>query len=72
MLLCVCIYICISLGSMVPSNELFDLSLKQRNSDWGVRDLEVVQDIGLKYGFQLDTTIEMPANNLSVIFKNVG
>ena len=53
----------------MPSNEQFDLSLKQRNPDYGIRDLEYVQEIGRLYGFELEETIEMPSNNLSVIFR---
>lgn len=59
-------------GFMVPSNERFDVSLKQRNPDWGVRDLEQIQELGLKFGFVLQETVQMPVNNLSVIFKNIG
>jgi len=56
-------------GSIVDSNVEFDLSLKSRNPEWGIRDLEEVQRIGLMYGFDLEKTVEMPANNLTVIFR---
>ncbi len=52
-----------------PSNEAFDESLRSRNPDWGVRDLEAVADIASKSGLTLEKTVEMPANNLSVIFR---
>ena len=53
-----------------PSNEAFDPSLKMRNPDWGVRDLEHdIAPLAQKYALSLETIVEMPANNLSVIFR---
>lgn len=54
-----------------PSNESFDQSLKSRDATWGVRDLEAVQDVASTAGFHAPTIIDMPANNLSVIFRKV-
>lgn len=51
------------------SNESFDQSLKARDTAWGVRDLEAVQGLAAAAGFGAPTIIEMPANNLSVVFK---
>ena len=51
-----------------PSNKDFDRSLKERNPEWGVRNLEDVVAEAEKNGLSLVRTIEMPANNLSVIF----
>lgn len=51
------------------SNESFDQSLKARDTAWGVRDLEAVEDLAAAAGFASPTIVEMPANNLSVIFK---
>ncbi len=51
------------------SNARFDQSLKLQNSTWGVRDLDVVSEIGMKNGFDNHDVYEMPANNLSVIFQ---
>ena len=58
-------------GKAVESNLAFDRSLKSRNSAWGVRDLETVTKLAEENGFQLEQTIEMPANNLSVLFKKI-
>lgn len=52
-----------------PSNEAFDASLRQENPDWGVRDLEVVGALAASSGFDAPTIIDMPANNLSLIFR---
>lgn len=51
------------------SNESFDLSLKSRDESWGVRDLEAVEDLAIAAGFSAPDILEMPANNLSVLFK---
>tara|TARA_Y100001968_G_scaffold328078_1_gene374492 strand:+ start:3715 stop:4347 length:633 start_codon:yes stop_codon:yes gene_type:complete len=50
------------------SNLKFDLSLKLQNQLWGVRHLDRVNEIAFRNGFELDKIIEMPANNLSVIY----
>jgi SAM-dependent methyltransferase len=52
-----------------PSNEAFDRSLKDRNPDWGLRELEEVVAAAERQGLQLDRIVEMPANNLTVVFK---
>ena len=53
-----------------PSNEAFDASLKMRNPDWGVRDLEHdIAPLAQKHALSLETIVEMPANNISVIFR---
>ena len=52
-----------------PSNEAFDASLKARDPDWGLRSLEDVVEAALPHGLELNRVIEMPANNLSVVFR---
>jgi len=52
-----------------PSNESFDQSLKGRDPGWGIRDLEEVAEIAGHNSFSHEKTIEMPANNLVVIFR---
>ena len=52
-----------------PSNEEFDVSLKSRNADWGLRSVEVVVSLAKHHGLTLEARIEMPANNLSLIFR---
>jgi len=52
-----------------PSNEGFDGQLKSRNPLWGVRDLEAVIEEAERNGLRLDRVVEMPANNLSVVFR---
>jgi hypothetical protein len=50
------------------SNARFDESLRARNSDWGVRNLEAVVAQAASAGFVLHDIFEMPANNLSLVF----
>jgi SAM-dependent methyltransferase len=52
-----------------PSNEAFDQSLRERDPAWGVRDLEAIVEAARAVGIALDEVVEMPANNLSVIFR---
>ena len=52
-----------------PSNAAFDKQLRSRDPEWGVRDLEAVVDVAVEHGFACQSVIEMPANNLSVVFK---
>jgi Protein of unknown function (DUF938) len=51
-----------------PSNLDFDLSLRDRNREWGVRDLDDVVTAASDRGLKLQEVIQMPANNLSVVF----
>lgn len=52
-----------------PSNEQFDRSLRRQNEDWGVRDLEAVERAALDHGFIEASVEQMPANNLSLVFR---
>ena len=52
-----------------PSNAAFDSALRAQNPEWGLRDLEEVDSVAKEQGFDLAKTIEMPANNLSVLFR---
>ncbi|WP_245904452.1 DUF938 domain-containing protein [Billgrantia lactosivorans] len=54
------------------SNAAFDADLKARDPRWGVRDLESVVAEALPHGFMLEQTVQMPANNLSVVLRLHG
>jgi len=57
-------------GEIAPSNARFREDLQRRDPRWGVRDLD--QDIlplADAAGLHLVTAVDMPANNLSVIFE---
>jgi SAM-dependent methyltransferase len=50
------------------SNLDFDQSLKSRNPSWGLRNLGDVIAVAAEHGMTLTERIEMPANNLSLVF----
>jgi len=56
-------------ASTAPSNDAFDQSLKARNPEWGVRELRDVSALFDSGGFDLEERIEMPSNNLSLVFR---
>ncbi len=51
-----------------PSNQSFDESLRQRDSRFGVRDLEVFVAAAEEQGFAFRERIAMPANNQTLVF----
>ena len=51
------------------SNSIFDTSLRDRDAEWGVRDIADVEKLGLGVGFALIETVPMPANNLILVFE---
>lgn len=52
-----------------PGNEAFDTDLRRRNPAWGIRNLEEVTALAAGEGFAAPQIVEMPANNLSLIFR---
>jgi hypothetical protein len=52
-----------------PSNVDFDAWLKNKNSEYGVRDLEAVIALAQTAGFDAPDVIDMPANNFSLVFR---
>jgi hypothetical protein len=53
------------------SNAAFDANLRARDARWGVRDLEAMAETALPNGLALADIVEMPANNLIVLFRRV-
>jgi hypothetical protein len=51
------------------SNAAFDADLRARNPFWGVRDLDEIAVLASAHGLKTLERIEMPANNLSVVFR---
>jgi len=52
-----------------PSNARFDAALRAQDPEWGVRDLEAVAETAARNGLDLAEIVEMPADNLSLIFR---
>jgi hypothetical protein len=51
------------------SNLTFDELLRAQNPEWGVRNLEDVIEVANTQNLNLLEIVQMPANNLSVIFQ---
>ena len=49
----------------------FDVSLRETNAEWGIRALDDVTQQAALAGLRLSARIQMPANNLLLIFKRV-
>jgi SAM-dependent methyltransferase len=50
------------------SNAVFDTSLRERDPEWGVRDVEELERLAANAGLTLIDIAEMPANNLVLTF----
>lgn len=53
------------------SNAAFSEGLRDQDPRWGVRELEAVQQVASSFAFSQVDLREMPANNLSILFKRV-
>jgi hypothetical protein len=51
-----------------PSNAAFDTSLRDRDPEWGVRDIADLEKLAAGAGLVLIEIAEMPANNLVLVF----
>ena len=55
-----------------PSNAAFDQSLRSRNSRWGIRDIDELTELAGRIGFTLQERVDMPANNMTLIWTRVA
>ncbi len=51
------------------SNAVFDTSLRERDAEWGVRDIVDVEKLAASESLALIETVQMPANNLILVFE---
>lgn len=54
---------------LASSNEAFDASLNARDPAWGLRDRDQVVALARSHGLTLTLRTEMPANNISLLFR---
>ena len=52
-----------------PSNLAFDESLRARNPAWGLRNIADIDRLAWTHGFTRTARYEMPANNLTLIYR---
>ena len=52
-----------------PSNLAFDQSLKQRNSEWGLRNTADLDALAADHGLRRTARYAMPANNLVLVYR---
>lgn len=51
------------------SNAAFDKTLRVSNPSWGLRDIADLEGVAAASGMRLSETIDMPANNTSLVFS---
>jgi hypothetical protein len=51
------------------SNAVFDSSLRERDPEWGVRDIGDLEKLAAGAGLKLIEIAEMPAHNLTLAFE---
>ncbi len=54
------------------SNLAFHQSLRERNPEWGLRDLDLVIEEARSRNLRWQKTVGMPANNLSIVFQKLS
>lgn len=57
--------------ALAESNADFDADLRSRNPAWGIRTLEDVVRTAEPVGLAITSVVEMPANNLGVVFRRL-
>jgi SAM-dependent methyltransferase len=50
------------------SNAVFDTSLRERDPEWGIRDIGDIRSLAEGFGLALVETVQMPANNMILTF----
>lgn len=53
----------------VASNVEFDEGLRQRDPEWGIRHVEDLDTLAAAHGFTRSARCEMPANNLTLVYR---
>lgn len=54
-----------------PGNAAFDADLRARDPRWGLREVEDVVACAREQGLAFERAVDMPANNLSLIFRKL-
>ena len=51
------------------SNVAFDLDLRRRDPEWGLRSIEWLDELAGSAGFRRTRRVAMPANNLTLVYR---
>ncbi len=54
-----------------PSNCAFDASLRQRDPQWGIRQLAEADELAASCGLRRTARVAMPTNNLTLVYRKV-
>ncbi|MBL8643812.1 MAG: DUF938 domain-containing protein [Rhodospirillaceae bacterium] len=54
---------------IAESNVDFDRSLRAKNPDWGLREVDEITHVARRAGFALENMVPMPANNFTLVFR---
>jgi SAM-dependent methyltransferase len=57
---------------MEPGNAAFDADLRDRNPEWGLREIEEVAKVAADGGFGAPIIVAMPSNNHMLLFRRVA
>ena len=55
--------------TLEPGNQAFDTQLRRTDPAWGLRDMDEVTAWAAESGLARTAVIDMPANNLSIVFR---
>lgn len=66
-----CIYGCFKRGGehLSEANITFDRNIRGENAEWGVRDMETVEEAAGAQGLKLERAVEMPKENFVLVFR---
>lgn len=69
-----CIYGCFKRGGehLSQANVTFDQNIRGENPEWGVRDLEAVEEIAAQHLVPLAEAVEMPRENFLLVFRRAA
>ncbi len=58
-------------GFSSEGNRNFDSMLREKNPEWGLRNVDDVTREAAAHGLQRERVVDMPANNLCLIFRRI-
>ncbi|MBM3513429.1 MAG: DUF938 domain-containing protein [Alphaproteobacteria bacterium] len=56
---------------IAESNKAFDQDLRNRNPEWGLREVTDIETVADRHGFARVAMVAMPANNFTLVFRKI-